>query len=171
MSEGAPGGAVGMGSFRSLDDCGPTMASRIVLESLGIAPPISGPRSLTFPRDAEPRSSTSVLLHALRGDRRLHQLAGGRWHWHRRPQFSPEGASYCAAHHWPHSRSSCALSRRPGGELVMSGIARNATAAAWGDRPPTRQVKIKKWTPVRSRSLPGFLDIELPSGMISSTGP
>jgi hypothetical protein len=50
----------------------------------------------------------------------------------------------------------------------MSGIARNAaTAAAWGDRPPTRQVKIKKWTPLRSRSLLGFLDIELPSGMIS----
>ena len=50
----------------------------------------------------------------------------------------------------------------------MSGIARNAaTAAAWGDRPPTRQVKIKKWTPLRSRSLLGFLDIELRSGMIS----
>jgi DNA-binding cell septation regulator SpoVG len=49
----------------------------------------------------------------------------------------------------------------------MSGLAPNAsTAAVWGDRPPARRVKIRKWAPYRSGAALGFIDVELPSGMI-----
>jgi hypothetical protein len=43
-----------------------------------------------------------------------------------------------------------------------------ATAAAWGDTPPARQAKIRKFTPWtnQARTVLGFLSIELPSGMI-----
>jgi len=53
-------------------------------------------------------------------------------------------------------------------EPAMSGMPWNAPPVAWGDRLPVRQIKIRKSSPQRSRGLLlGFLDIELPSGMIS----
>ena len=49
----------------------------------------------------------------------------------------------------------------------MSGLAPNAaTATAWGDRPRARRMKIRKWAPYRSGAALGFIDVELPSGMI-----
>lgn len=49
----------------------------------------------------------------------------------------------------------------------MSGLAPNvAVAAAWGDRPPTRRMRIRKWPPFRSGQTRGFVAIELPSGTI-----
>jgi SpoVG len=41
-----------------------------------------------------------------------------------------------------------------------------ATRATWGDKPPPRQPKLKRWTPLHSGALRGFVSIELASGLV-----
>jgi hypothetical protein len=50
---------------------------------------------------------------------------------------------------------------------MSAGIAPNsATAAAWGDRPPPRRLRVWKWVPVRGRkALAGFVSVELAIGL------
>jgi hypothetical protein len=50
-------------------------------------------------------------------------------------------------------------------DIALWRAAQQAQAVAWGDRPPPRQMTLRRWRPMRRNTLCGFADIELPFGL------